>query len=247
MSPEFHDLFTTSVTMANRTNHLFNPFILPALHRAGYTHSAVDTYKNDYTENYEHRSVTTVNQVKITPKSITIPANTAIDFGGIGKGYLADNLAKLPELKSVDGFWFSIGGDIIGSGVDESGDFWKVAIQDAQNPLHTLKDDTLPQSQQFSIASSGTIVKKFSAQYKHSNTHHIIHPTTLKPATTDILLATIMAPSTCEADVLASCAVLLGSKQAKAFLQNQGINVAILQKDNQEATFLSNKLQGAFA
>jgi len=59
--------------------------------------------------------------------------------------------------------------------------------------------------------------------------HHIIDPKTGKPAKTDLKLATVCASSAVYADVLASCAIIVGSKAAPTMLETRAIKSWILQ------------------
>jgi thiamine biosynthesis lipoprotein len=58
------------------------------------------------------------------------------------------------------------------------------------------------------VATSG-ITKRRGADW-----HHLINPQTGQPAATDLLTATVSAPSATAADIYAKCMVLLGSKEA---------------------------------
>ena len=83
----------------------------------------------------------------------------------------------------------------------------------------------------FAVATSGTLRR--SRQRAGKPWHHLIDPATFEPATTDVLLATVCAATTLEADVLASCAVILGSERAPAFLESKGVKAILLQCQNE--------------
>lgn len=230
VSESFRDLLITAKKMAIKTKGLYNPFILPMLQKAGYKKSFVDKYHNDAIDDYSHRAVASIEKLKIDDDSVTIPANTAMDFGGIGKGYLADQLAKNPELDMLNGYWISLGGDVIGSGLDADGTKWEVSIQDAIKPDKLINFHYTSEEKNFSVATSGTITRKSKNDTKPW--HHIIDPRTLKPAITDVLLASVAAKTSTEADIFASCAVILGSKDAPDFLQSVGISSYLLQLES---------------
>lgn len=227
ISTEFSRLLLTAKLMSQKTNGLYNPFILPALQKAGYYKSFVNKYGQDQVDDYSHRAVATIDKLHVAELEATIPANTALDLGGIGKGYLADQLANIPELSKIHGYWISLGGDVIGGGLNEAGQQWRVDIQNAQDSNKTLKTVFEPETNTFSIATSGTITRRDDSAKKPW--HHIIDPITLRPAETDVLLATVVAKSAVEADVFASCAVILGSGKAPEFLKAQGIESYMLQ------------------
>lgn len=221
----FRNILCAAKKMATETDGLFNPFILPALQRAGYNYSFVRQYTSDKQEMYVNRYVAQPSALEIGKDWATIPYGTAIDLGGCGKGYLADQLAELSIVERLHGFWFSLGGDIRGKGLDEHGQPWVVHIQDAHNPQKSLRRSLLGNPCGFAIASSGTIVRRGNS----TNWHHIIDPRSMQPAHTDTLLATVMDTSVLRADVLASCAVILGSQHAPLFFENHPVNGLLLQ------------------
>lgn len=231
VSDEFIDLIKKSIYYAIKTDHLYNPFILPALQRSGYTRSFVSKYADDIQDSYISKSVYSVNSIKINKNIVTIPANSAIEFGGIGKGYLADKLASTSELKNVIGYWFSIGGDITARGKDTNGLPWSVGVQDANNPSELLDWHYKSNLDTFCIATSGVIIRNFKDATGNLN-HHIIDPRTLKPAKSDVRLATIVAYSTTDADVIASCAVIAGSQDSVAIFKKFKIKDYALQLNN---------------
>lgn len=230
ISPEFRNLLIAAKQLGEKTNGLFNPFIIPALQNTGYLKSAVSGYEHDAQTDYTNRRVVSINHLVIGDNWASIPFGTAIDLGGCGKGYLADQLAKVLDKQQVQGYWMSIGGDVASKGRDENGKLLSIAIQDANNLTNTTKWVVGCPESYFSIATSGTFRRK------NHNTdeqwHHIIDPSTLKPAVTNIKLATVCADTAMEADALASCAVIIGSKKAPEFLKECGVKSALLQCKN---------------
>ena len=58
--------------------------------------------------------------------------------------------------------------------------------------------------------------------------HHLIDPRTGAPADTDIVQATVLAPTAREAEVLAKAAVIHGSEDAIEFLSRSAALTAVL-------------------
>ncbi|MDO8265966.1 MAG: FAD:protein FMN transferase [Candidatus Saccharibacteria bacterium] len=234
ISQEFKDLLLASNKMSELTHGLHNPFVLPALHRFGYNNNFIDRLKEDYVENYSAGQIVDYKNLEIHDEEAKIPKNTAIDMGGCGKGYLADKLAEIIDKYPVNGYWFSIGGDIIAKGLDENNEPWELTIQDANNPDINLDNSIKIDPKGLSVASSGTFIRK--AKVGRNSWHHIIDPRTFKPAKSDILLATVVAPTTLQADVLATSAVILGSDNAKT-LQSIKSTELLLQLNSKENNY----------
>lgn len=224
ISQEFHDLLTAAFTIAHETNGLYNPFILPAVQKAGYTNSRVLGHEQDSVDDHSHKTVTNIHNLELGKNWARIPYGTAIDLGGCGKGYLADQLSsKLPDI--ITGYWFSFGGDIAIGGLDDRQLPWSVTVENAMQPSTNI--GTLTINHTSGIATSGTTV--LNGEKSGKTWHHLIDPRTNQPAKTDILLATVKDSSSLRADVLASCAVILGSKQGVQFLKQKKVNSAIIQ------------------
>jgi thiamine biosynthesis lipoprotein len=121
----------------------------------------------------------------------------------------------------------SLGGDVVGEGFDASGEPWTIAIASAFDE-GTASDRVIKTNgRRFAAATSGTTIR--SGIYKGKNWHHIIDPRTLRPANSDLNMATVYGESAVLMDVLASCAIILGSKKASPFLKRHKATAAFLQ------------------
>jgi thiamine biosynthesis lipoprotein ApbE len=138
-----------------------------------------------------------------------------------------DRLGEILKKNGVHNYWVSLGGDVITSGVDKNNAQISLNIQDASRPNDVSEWVINCPTSHFSTATSGTFRRQ--NQNHNDNWHHIIDPKTLKPAITDIKLATVCDKSALRADVFASCAVILGSLEAPLFLEKMGVEAALLQ------------------
>lgn len=231
ISSEFREILLAASRLAQETGGLYNPFILPALQASGYSHSRVPGHEQDAVDDHSKKAVTSIDKLEVGDDWARIPYGTAIDLGGCGKGYLADQLrSQLPEI--VTGYWLSFGGDIVVGGNDEQGQAWTVNIEAADDPGKNI--GTIMSSSACGVATSGTTVHKGKKARK--SWHHIIDPRTRQPAETDVLLATVCHDSALYADVLASCAVILGSQQGIPFLKQHAVKSAVLQCQSRDGT-----------
>ena len=155
------------------------------------------------------------------------------DLDGLAKGWLADRAAEL--LAGWPGAAVDADGDIALRA--DPGVEWLVDIADprsgvsgtdAAEPLATLRfrgGDGW--SQTYGVATSGTSVHRWR-QATGSEAHHLIDPRTRRPAETDIVQATVVAPTAREAEVIAKSAVILGSAQALGHLDRSAALAAVL-------------------
>lgn len=218
----FQRLLETAQTYTMRTEGLYNPFILPALQRAGYQ-SSWPTPEKPTTIDFRSRTVASGAALRIGEGWARIPADTALDFGGIGKGYLLDQLADMLAPEALDGYWLSLGGDIICSGHDLAGAAWHIAVQDALQSERSIRSLIHTQPDRSAIATSGTTKRRGPAW------HHIIDPRTGAPAETDVLTATVVSDSGTAADVYAKAIVIGGPELARQYKQAGYIRSCIVQ------------------
>jgi thiamine biosynthesis lipoprotein len=156
------------------------------------------------------------------------PPGLRFDLDGLAKGWLADRAADL--LWEWPGAAVDADGDIclhVDAGVE-----WLIDVADPRSaqpntdtaaPLATLRiRGKHPWRQTFGVATSGTSVHCWS------DAHHLIDPRTGKPAQTDVVQATVVAPTAREAEVIAKSAVILGSDAALGFLDKSAALAAML-------------------
>ncbi len=216
VSDAFAAVLKTALQLAEQTGGLCNPFILPALQRTGYIHSAAEGYQNDPAPDYTERQVVDSNKLELGDGWARIPYGTAIDIGGFGKGYLADMLGGIAREQGAVGYWIELSGDIATYGHDAAGQPITIAVQAADTAAAGRYVVVCP-AEPFAVATSGTFARV--AHAKTIKGHHIIDPRTSQPAETDMLLATVCDSSAIIADVFASCALIVGSKQAPTWLK----------------------------
>lgn len=224
ISPEFHDILIAAQQMSYKTDGFYNPFILPAVQLAGYVNSRVPGHEKEIVDDHTNKTVASIDRLEVADNWARIPYGTAIDLGGCGKGYLADQLRdQIPN--TIDGYWLSFGGDIVVGGHDENDQLWKISIESATDS--NLNAATFTARESCGIATSGTTIHRGRKAGKLW--HHLIDPRTLLPARTDVLLATVSHKSALHADIFASCAVILGSEHGLKFLKSKGVTASLLQ------------------
>ena len=228
VSSQFRDLLVACHELSLETGGLFNPFILPGLQTAGYVGSWLAPRDFKTSQDYRHRKlVVPIDELVIGKNSARIPADSALEFGGIGKGYLLDQLSAYLRAKGCDNYWLSLGGDVICSGRDVDGQPWSVGVQDALSPAKSIGVLTNEGGARLAIATSG--ITKRKGVKDGQSWHHIINPCTGRPARTDLLTATVSAPDATRADVYAKCLVILGSEGARHFAMEHSIRDMYLQ------------------
>jgi len=136
-------------------------------------------------------------------RTVCLPAGVHLDFGGIAKGWAADRAAR--QLAAYGPALVDAGGDIAVSGPLADGSRWPVGIA---NPLDDAQQLRLLGLADRCVATSGRDFHRW--QRGGVWQHHILDPLTGLPAQTEILSATLIAPSAGQAEVAAKTVLILG-------------------------------------
>ena len=157
------------------------------------------------------------------------------DLDGVAKGWIADRAADL--LHGWPGVAVNADGDI--SFHADHGVEWLVEVTDPRRPddeppLATLRlGGGSGWTRNYGVATSGTSIHRWQLGDGRT-THHLIDRRTGRSADTDVVQATVVAPTAREAEMIAKSAVILGSRDAYRFLTRSSAHAAILLLDSDE-------------
>ncbi len=207
-----------ALAAANATDGLFDPTIGQALIRAGY-HRSFEHLSNDPQPPHDPieprpEATYTWRDIQLDParRTITLPPGVRLDLGGIAKGWAAEQ--ALAMLRPFGPAMVDAGGDLAIGDPPPNQEGWSVAIADPLSPEDDLVVLTLANR---GLATSGTDHRRW--RHRGRMQHHIVDPHQHQPAQTDILTATVIAPTATEADVLALVLVVMGLAHADVWLQ----------------------------
>jgi thiamine biosynthesis lipoprotein len=201
-----------------QTKGSFDITTLPALVEAGYTHSSID--QSPAPALHAHRvCMSEWIEVDYDSSTLKVPAGSAIDLGGIGKGFAADIVAEDLVEAGATGVIVNIGGDlrVIGNPVDDTS--WYLGIED---PHHVPDHLAVMRLHDGGVATSGTTIKRWTAD-DGTTSHHLIDPRTGRPSTSPILTATVIASDAATAEAFATSAMMLTGAQAAVMLDSVGL------------------------
>jgi thiamine biosynthesis lipoprotein len=156
--------------------------------------------------------------VKLDPRARTItrPPGVRLDSGGIAKGMFADLAARL--LSDSGSYAVDCAGDIAIGGSD--GLERPVLVDDpfGRGTLHELAVVS------GGVATSG-IGRRSWIGPDGRPAHHLLDPSTGRPAYTGIVQATAVGPTAADAEVRAKAALLAGAERATLWLDHGGVLV----------------------
>jgi thiamine biosynthesis lipoprotein len=167
---------------------------------------------------------------------VTRPAHVQIDFGGFLKGRTVDRAAALTTAAVV----VDAGGDAAMRGAPPGDAGWMVDIEDPNDASQILGTITVRDQ---AVATSAA--NRRCWRRGEQAMHHLIDPRTRAPARTDIVQATVLAPTAEQADVMAKVAFILGADDASRELDRRHLSAVLVLHDRAICTVGNVELQHA--
>lgn len=149
-----------------------------------------------------------------------------VDLSTVGEGYAADHLAQLMEQNGINRYLVSVGGALVSRGMNAQGQPWRVAIQkptDRENAVQAVVDIN-----GHGISTSGSYRNYYELDGKRIS--HVIDPRSGRPIQHTLVSVTVIAPTALEADAWDTGLMVLGTEQAKAVAQREGLAVYMISK-----------------
>jgi thiamine biosynthesis lipoprotein len=197
VSRPFAEVLGLALDGAERTDGLFDPTVLQALEAAG--------YDRDFAAIEDHeRSVTAApcgrwNAIELRDGRVRLPEAVGLDLGGLVKGWTADLAAEAGVETGLPWVIVNAGGDLrmVGEAPPE-----EVGIEDPDD-----RHDVLCLVR---IDGGGLATTSVTRRRWGPGLHHLIDPRIGLPATTQVVQATVWAPTCAEAEISSKRAILQG-------------------------------------
>lgn len=150
-----------------------------------------------------------------------------LDLGGIAKGYIADDLARLCRRHGVSRFALNLGGNVlVGGGKPKTGACatglpagapapWRIGIVDPHDPRRTCAVVELVDG---TVVTSGLHERRFTRGGRIY--HHILDPRDGMPVRTDAVSVSIVAARSLDGDGYSTAAFMMGAAGALAFVES---------------------------
>lgn len=209
-----------------QTGGRFDITVLPALVQQGYTHSAVDRSQAPLLPGTRIGMSAWV-RADYAAGTLTVPAGSAIDLGGIGKGFAADIVAEDLVEAGARGALVNVGGDLRVAGLPTGEDAWLLGIEDPTDPPNHIAVLRIVEG---GIATSGTTVRTWKAS-DGEQVHHLIDPITGRSAQHRLLSATVLASDAATAEAFATAAMMMPAREAAAMIDQVGLAALIVDAD----------------
>jgi thiamine biosynthesis lipoprotein len=191
----------------------YDPTVLPAVIAAGYD-ASYDKLRPRDAGSIAGWSAGAAIELDPTGPRIRLAPGASVDLGGIGKGQTAALAVRAmydawPELP---GALVDLGGDISVAGEAPDRGPWRIAVADPRNHASQLGVLVVRRG---GVATSGRDRRRLG---KGGIGHHLIDPSTGRPAVPGPLGVTVVAPSAGEAEAHATALAITPVSEAAAYV-----------------------------
>ncbi len=204
---EMEHMLTLADDLYRRTDGILDPTLLP-LHQV-WDWKAVHLKLPEKSEVKAALALTGWEKVQRRPGAVRLPERgMGLDFGGFGKEYAVDFLARMARQHGIGDALIDLGRDIIALGGNGRHPFWHVGIEDGCHPGTCWGG--LAVSDQ-AVSASGDYARYFT--HDGIRYGHILDPRTGWPVANGMRAVTVVAPSCLEAGIYSTAVFVLGARE----------------------------------
>lgn len=239
IDPHFEKVLSASMDIYSESEGIFDPSIGQLINAWGFGK------KENHTPPTQKQidsllALTGMDKVHVatTPKGTFVEKdnpNIQLNFNAIAQGYTSDVIAGYFLSKQITNFIVEVGGEIVIHGRNTlKGKSWTIGID---NPLQKPDEDreivATVELTDCGLATSGNYRKLWTDSLTGQKYVHTINPKTGRPQPSNLLSATVIAPSAMLADGYATTLMALGGiEKAKDFLaQHKELKAVLLYSD----------------
>ena len=245
----FRKVFEASQQICQESEGLFDPTVGVLVNAWGFGKQKISEADLPTDKKIDSlRKYVGFDKVALTEKNLIKKRYTEIlfDFNAIAQGYTSDVVANYLSARGIKNYIVEIAGEMYLKGKNTVEDkSWTIGVE---NPLKPLDDRDLVATIQFTnqgLATSGNYRKVWTDSNGRKYVHSI-NPLTGRATQSDVLSATVVAPSTMLADGYATMFMVMGLAKSKAFLEKHpDLAVLLVYSDDkhQEATYKTKSFE----
>jgi len=210
LSTDFYDVILKSLMLSELTDGAFDISIAPLIQAWGFSGgSRKDAINIDSLMNFVGYKGMVAHRPGTRLEKYALPQGYAIDVNAIAQGYTVDVVASLLESEDVSNYMIEIGGEVRCNGVNARGRKWRIGIEEPSEERVTGQFQTIVELDSMSLATSGNY-RKYWEDQTGQKVVHSIDPETGRPVISNLLSASIIAPTATTADALATACMIKG-------------------------------------
>lgn len=215
-SDDFIALLRAAQRAMMLTQGACSPAVLPALEAWGYDRDFAEIEHQDLTR-HPHVTAALVGGIHVDEVRgrVELDEGILIDLGSSAKAWACDHIAD--TISPLSGVAVEIGGDVAVRGLSPEGGAWAVGISDSLL--------VQPRGPRIALAHGGVATSSRRVRRWRVNgdcVHHIIDPTTGRPATGELETVTVTAATCLDANAFSTAAVVWGERRELSRIAEHG-------------------------
>ncbi|MFZ4517317.1 MAG: FAD:protein FMN transferase [Microthrixaceae bacterium] len=214
------------------TDGHFDPTVLDALEAAGYDRPFREVRDRPAVPADGGAPVPGFGSLRVEREDgralVIRPPGVRVDLGGIGKGLAADRVVAELLRVGVRSAVASMGGDLRVGGSPPRGG-WRVPVEDPWDDRSRLVEVVLTEG---AVATSTTRMRRWPTD-DGGWAHHLIDPTTGRPAASGLAAVVVVAAEAWWAEALAKAALVAGEEAGRALLLRHGATGWLVREDTE--------------
>ncbi|MBD5291335.1 MAG: FAD:protein FMN transferase [Bacteroides sp.] len=235
LDSHFVRVLEVSKIINRETNGAFDPTLGPLIRAWGFGpghNVSPDTARVDSLLRLVGIGKTGVNGKYLSKRDPRIEFN----FSAIAKGYGCDMIAAMFERNGVEDYLIEIGGEIRCGGKSPKGGEWRISVD---KPEWSMTSANHESQEIISITNCGVAT---SGNYRNfikdsgRTFGHTISATSGRPVATDVISATVVAPTAMEADGYATAFMAMGSETGLATARRLNLPIMLILSDSTVVT-----------
>lgn len=203
-----------------KSGGLYDPRVIEILEKIGYQK---DFRQNDFSkikipDRFEKLEKDLSEDLRVEEEKIFF--SRRMDFSGIAKGCIVDQVAEFLREHGWKNFLVDAGGDMSIAGLNSEGAGWRIAVEGIS------EEKIMLEISERGIATSGISRKKWRAAGR--NLHHLVNPKDPSNFSYELKTVSVIAENTEEADGRAKTLVLMGKERGFEFAKKNKIAAVFL-------------------
>lgn len=216
VDPIFTMVFNTAMQVAEATDGALDVTCAPYINAWGFgfkTDSTAVTQQllDSLSQFVGYDKVTLVDN-----KVIKQDPRIMLNFSALGDGCACDLIATLLDNHGIENYMIEVGGEVRTAGHNSRGAAWHIGIvtpEDDPDGNNSNLQAIAMLDGRYGLATSGNYRNFYERDGRKYG--HTINPATGYPAEQDVLSATVIAPTSIEADAYATALMVMGREKAR--------------------------------
>lgn len=163
-----------------------------------------------------------------TEEDFRLQDGAQVDLGGIAKGAATDALRQVLDGMELDGYQFSLGGNVYVGGKKPDGTPWRIGINDPEGESAYIG---YLEAADCAVVTSGDYERYFildGVRY-----HHILDPADGNPARSGLRSVTVVSADGTLADAMSTALFVMGAERGLEYCAQHGLEALFITEENE--------------